>query len=135
MRMKDDRVRHAARFAMSVDVEDYFQVWAFSGVIDKKRWDGFSPRVDQATRACLDLFSRTGAKATFFTLGWVAERFPALVRDIVAEGHEIASHGYDHAKAFDQTRDEFASDIVRTKAILEDIAGVEVRGYRAPGFS
>ncbi|MGE0408149.1 MAG: XrtA system polysaccharide deacetylase [Amphiplicatus sp.] len=122
-------------FAMSVDVEDYFQVWAFSGVIDRARWDGFAPRVADATRRVLDLFDGPGAKATFFTLGWIAERTPSLIRDIVARGHELASHGYDHRKVFDQTREEFREDAGRTKKLLEDIAGVEIAGYRAPGFS
>lgn len=123
------------RFAMSVDVEDYFQVWAFSKVIDRESWDGFAPRVEAATLATLDLLEKHGAKATFFTLGWVAARFPGLIREIVAQGHELGSHGYDHVKVCDQTREAFRSDAAKTKALLEDIAGVEVRGYRAPGFS
>jgi polysaccharide deacetylase family protein (PEP-CTERM system associated) len=120
---------------MSVDVEDYFQVWAFSKVIDRKSWDGFPLRVEASTRKALDLFEAHGARATFFTLGWVGERAPALIREIVARGHEIASHGYDHAKAFDQTEAEFREDAGRAKKLLEDVAGVEVVGYRAPGFS
>lgn len=123
------------RLAMSVDVEDYFQVWAFSGVIDRQSWDGFAPRVEMATRKVVDLLGRRGAKATFFSLGWVAERFPSLIRDIVAEGHELASHGYAHAKVFDLSPEAFREDVARTKALLEDIAGVEVVGFRAPGFS
>lgn len=124
-----------ARFAMSVDVEDYFQVWAFSDVIERKNWDGFAVRVGEMTRACLDMFDQRGVRATFFVLGWVAERDPALVREIVRRRHELASHGYDHAKPTTQTRDAFSEDIRRSKAILEDIAGVRVTGYRAPGFS
>lgn len=123
------------RFALSVDVEDYFQVWAFSDVIRREDWDSFPLRVETATRRALDLFDRHGAKATFFTLGWVAERAPSLIRDIAARGHEVASHGYDHAKAFDQTREAFREDVRRAKAILEDASGVRVTGYRAPGFS
>lgn len=123
------------RFALSVDVEDYFQVWAFSDVIRREEWEGFPLRVEAATRRALDLFDRRGAKATFFTLGWVAERAPGLIRDIAARGHEVASHGYDHAKVFDQTREAFREDARRAKAILEDAAGVAVTGYRAPGFS
>ncbi len=125
----------AARFAMSVDVEDYFQVWAFSDVIARASWDGFAPRVGDATRACLDLFDKRGASATFFVLGWVAERDPALVREIVSRGHELASHGYEHAKPTTQTPQEFREDVRRSKDILEDIAGVPVNGYRAAGFS
>ncbi|HOP20414.1 MAG TPA: DUF3473 domain-containing protein [Amphiplicatus sp.] len=135
MLLKMQPTESAPRFAMSIDVEDYFQVWAFSKVIDRASWDGFSPRVAAATRRALDLFDRTGTKATFFTLGWVAERHPELIRDIIGRGHELASHGYDHAKVFDQTLDGFREDAGRTKSLLEDIAGVEVIGYRAPGFS
>lgn len=131
----DGGAQTALRFAMSVDVEDYFQVWAFSRVIDRKSWDGFQLRVEYSTRRALDLFDRHNAKATFFTLGWVAERAPSLVREIVARGHEIASHGYDHAKVFDQSQPEFREDAGRAKKLIEDIAGVEVTGYRAPGFS
>ena len=123
------------RFALSVDVEDYFQVWAFSGVVSRASWDGFSSRVGDNTRRCLDLFDKHNAKATFFTLGWVAERDPELIRDIVARGHELASHGYDHTKVTEQTRDQFLADVTKTKALLEDLSGVEVRGYRAAGFS
>lgn len=127
--------RDAPSFAMSVDVEDYFQVWAFSRVIARKSWDGFPLRVEAGTRRALDLFDRHGVKATFFTLGWVAERAPGLVREIAARGHEIASHGYDHAKVFDQSPEEFREDAGRTKRLLEDLTGAEVTGYRAPGFS
>lgn len=123
------------RFALSVDVEDYFQVWAFSSVVKRVSWDGFSLRVGENTRRCLDLFDEHGAKATFFTLGWVAERDPDLIKEIVARGHELASHGYDHTKVSEQTRDQFLADVSKTKAILEDLSGVEVNGYRAAGFS
>ena len=123
------------RFAMSVDVEDYFQVWAFSDIIARDSWDGFDLRVGDSTRACLDLFDAHGAKATFFTLGWVAERDPELVREIVARGHELGSHGWDHTKADQQSPEEFRADVRKTKAALEDIGGVEVKGYRAAGFS
>lgn len=132
----DEKPLKAARgFAMSVDVEDYFQVWALSSVIRREDWDGYSLRIEGATRRVLDLFDRCGAKATFFTLGWIAERTPALIREIAARGHEIASHGYEHAKVFNQTPDEFKSDIVRTKRILEDLSGTIVIGFRAAGFS
>lgn len=124
-----------ARFAMSVDVEDYFQVWAFSDVISRASWDGFALRVGDATRACLDMFDRRNARATFFILGWVAERDPALVREIAARGHELASHGLEHIKVTDQHRGEFREDARRSKMLLEDIAGAPVIGYRAAGFS
>lgn len=123
------------RFAMSVDVEDYFQVWAFSDVVDRAKWDAFTPRVEVATGKTLDLLDRAGAMATFFALGWVGERFPKLMREIVARGHELASHGYDHAKVYDQSRAEFREDARRTKILLEDLVGAPVRGYRAAGFS
>ncbi len=125
----------APKFAMSVDVEDYFQVWAFSDVIHRRSWDGFDCRFERATARILDLFDEKGVSATFFTLGWVAERAPGLIREIVARGHELASHGYDHAKVFDQGEEEFRVDAGRAKKILEDVAGVRVAGYRAPGFS
>lgn len=123
------------RNAMSVDVEDYYQVWALSFAIKREDWDAIPPRVEEATRTVLDLFDRTGAKGTFFTLGCVAERHPDLIRDIVARGHELGSHGWDHKKVFDLDREAFLEDTVRTKNTLEDIAGVEARGYRAAGFS
>lgn len=125
----------SARYAMSVDIEDYFQVWAFSGVIDRERWDSFPLRAEDNTRRLLDLFDERGAKATFFTLGWVAERAPALMREIAARGHEVASHGYDHKKVFDQSPDEFRADLLKTKRILEETSGAPVRGFRAAGFS
>lgn len=135
-RAVDDKPQEGAkRFAMSVDVEDYFQVWALSSVIRRNEWDGFSLRVGDATRRVLELFDRRKAKATFFMLGWIAERAPSLARDIVSRGHELASHGYDHTKVFDQTPDEFRADLIKTKRILEDAAGVAVRGFRAAGFS
>lgn len=137
--MTDEQTTSSAiaerRFAMSVDVEDYFQVWAFSGVIKRASWDGFAFRAGDSTRRCLDLFDRHNTKATFFTLGWIAERDPSLVREIVARGHELASHGYDHTKVSAQTRAEFLADVKKTKALLEDISGADVKGYRAAGFS
>lgn len=135
-RSADDKPREGARrFAMSIDVEDYFQVWALSSVIRRADWDGYALRVDDATRRVLDLLDRRQAKATFFTLGWVAERAPKLVREIVARGHELGSHGYDHVKVFDQSPDEFRADLAMTKRILEDAGGVAVNGFRAAGFS
>ena len=120
---------------LSVDVEDWFQVGAFERVIDKADWDTLSPRVERNTDAVLALFAETGVKATFFTLGWVAHRYPALIRRIVDGGHEIASHGWDHQRVFSMTPDQFCADIARARAALEDAAGVAVTGYRAPSFS
>ena len=121
--------------ALTVDVEDYFQVEAFAGVIPRADWDRLPHRVERNTSRLLDLFAETGTKATFFTLGWVAERHPGLVRRMVAEGHEVASHGFEHRRADRQTRDEFRADIVRTKRLLEDVGGAPVNGYRAATFS
>lgn len=121
--------------AMSVDVEDYFQVAAFDRYIDPMQWDELPHRVDNNTRRILDLFERYDVKSTFFVLGWVAERYPQLVKDIVSQGHELASHGYGHQKATSQSVEEFRADIVKAKQILEDIGGVRVKGYRAPSYS
>jgi polysaccharide deacetylase family protein (PEP-CTERM system associated) len=121
--------------ALSVDVEDYFQVSALAPIIDRASWSQRECRVVRNVERLLDLFSERGAHATFFTLGWVAERYPELVRRIVAEGHELASHGYDHLRASDQSRSEFELDIRRSKSLLEDVGGRPVRGYRAPSFS
>jgi polysaccharide deacetylase family protein (PEP-CTERM system associated) len=121
--------------ALSVDVEDYFQVSALAPHIARSDWDRMPCRVEHNVETILGLLAETGSLATFFTLGWVAERYPAMVRRIVAAGHELASHGYSHQRATDQTRDEFAQDIRRAKALLQDLGGVEVKGYRAPSFS
>ena len=121
--------------AMSVDVEDYFQVQAFAGLIDPSSWDGFPRRVQENTERVLQAFDRAGVKATFFTLGWVAERHPALVRRIVDAGHELASHGHGHALVHTLTPAQFRNDLVRAKGMLEQAGGAEVQGYRAPTFS
>ena len=121
--------------AMTVDVEDYFQVQAFGHCINRKDWDAFPRRVDLNTNRVLDQFAAAGVKATFFTLGWVAERFPALIRRIVDDGHELASHGWDHTRADRQDPETFRLDVRRTKALLEDASGVKVTGYRAATFS
>jgi polysaccharide deacetylase family protein (PEP-CTERM system associated) len=123
------------RNAMTVDVEDYFQVQAFAHCIDRKDWDAFPHRVDLNTNRILDQFATHDVKATFFTLGWVAERFPTLIRRIVADGHELASHGWDHTRVDRQDPETFRADIRRTRALLEDTAGVRVAGYRAATFS
>jgi polysaccharide deacetylase family protein (PEP-CTERM system associated) len=120
---------------LSVDVEDWFQVGAFEGVIDKADWDSLLPRVERNTDAVLALFAESGVHATFFTLGWVAHRYPALIRRIVEGGHEIASHGWDHQRVFTMTPDQFCADIARARAALEDAAGIGITGYRAPSFS
>jgi len=121
--------------AMSVDVEEHFQVQAMERTVKRQEWDRRTSRVAVSTNRILDLFAAHDAKATFFTLGWVAERHPGLVRRIVAEGHELASHGYEHGRVDCQTPAEFRADISRTKAVLEDLGGVPVKGYRAPTFS
>ena len=123
------------RNALSVDVEDWFQVGAFEKVIDKADWPRLQSRVARNTDAVLDLFDRAKVKATFFTLGWVAERAPEQMRRIVAEGHEIASHGWDHDRVFTLTPDQFRADLRRAKVAIEDAAGQAVTGYRAPSFS
>jgi polysaccharide deacetylase family protein (PEP-CTERM system associated) len=120
---------------LSVDIEDWFQVGAFENSIGRGDWDGLELRVEANTRRVMALFDRAGVKGTFFTLGWVAERVPALIRDIVADGHELASHGYDHKRVFQMSRAEFAADLAKAQAILEDIGGVAISGYRAPSFS
>ena len=121
--------------ALTIDVEDYFQVSAFAAHIARVSWNTRECRVERNVGRILEMLSSKQTKATFFTLGWIAERYPALVRRIVQEGHELASHGYGHERAGDLTEESFFEDIQRAKSILEDISGVEVRGYRAPSFS
>jgi polysaccharide deacetylase family protein (PEP-CTERM system associated) len=123
------------RNGLSVDVEEWFQVGAFERVIDKADWDGLDSRVAYNTGKVLDLFGETGVKATFFTLGWVAERNPALIRRIADEGHEVASHGWDHDRVFTMTAEAFRADLKRARIALEDASGQRVIGYRAPSFS
>ena len=121
--------------ALTVDVEDYFQVAAFETNIRRDQWASIPCRVEDNTNRVLDLFAEQGAKGTFFVLGWVAERHPRLVRRIAAEGHELASHGYDHVRIHEFDREQLREDLLRTRGILEGIAGVEVIGYRAPSYS
>ena len=121
--------------ALSVDVEDYFQVSSFEPYVARDDWDRLPLRVRDNTVRLLEMFERSGARATFFTLGWVAEKEPALVRDIVAAGHEIASHGWSHRRVTSQRPEEFRADVRRTRALLEDIAGTPVVGYRAASYS
>ena len=120
---------------LSVDVEDWFQVGAFEGVIDRGNWDGLSDRVERNCAAILDMFAAADVKATFFTLGWVAQRHGSLMRQIVDAGHELASHGWDHERVFRLDRHSFAADLERSRKVLEDAAGVRITGYRAPSFS
>jgi polysaccharide deacetylase family protein (PEP-CTERM system associated) len=121
--------------ALTVDVEDFFQVQAFAGTIPRSTWDDLPRRVEANTERLLELFARSQVVGTFFTLGWVAERHPALIRRIVAAGHELASHGHGHQRVFELSPEAFRADIVRAKGVLEDAGGVAVAGYRAPTFS
>jgi len=121
--------------AMTVDVEDYFQVQALSGRIARAEWESIPARVEANTDTILALFDETRVHATFFTLGWIAQRHPALVRRIVEGGHELASHGWDHTRADAQNPAEFRADVGRARRLLEDVGGVPVRGYRAATFS
>jgi len=120
---------------LSVDVEAWFQVGAFEGVIDRDSWDSLSDRVERNVSRILDLFAACDVRGTFFTLGWVAQRHGPLLRRIVADGHELASHGWDHGRVFSLGREAFARDVERARKVLEDAAGVAVTGYRAPSFS
>lgn len=121
--------------ALTVDVEDYFHVSAFSKHIDRNHWDRYSCRVEANTRALLEMFERAGVRATFFVLGWVTERYPGLVREIVAGGHEIACHGYSHELVYRQTPAVFRDESRRSKDMLENITQRPVRGYRAASYS
>jgi polysaccharide deacetylase family protein (PEP-CTERM system associated) len=123
------------RNALSVDVEDWFQVGAFETVISRDDWAALECRVERNTDAVLQLFADAGVNATFFTLGWVGERYPALMRRIADAGHEISSHGYGHDRVFTLTPEQFAADLHKTRNILEDASGQAVAGYRAPSFS
>lgn len=131
LRKADNRVLNA----MTVDVEEYFQVEALSRAVPRRDWDAIPPRVEIGVDRLLELFARHRVKATFFVLGWIAERHPAMIRRIVASGHELASHGVQHDRADRQTRAEFRADVRRSKKLLEDLGGVAVKGYRAATFS
>jgi polysaccharide deacetylase family protein (PEP-CTERM system associated) len=121
--------------ALTVDVEDYFQVEAFSKFIDRADWDRQECRVERNVDRILEIFEDAGVHGTFFTLGWIAERYPHMVRRIVADGHELASHGLMHHRADSQSDVEFLEDVTRAKHVLEDIGSVSVKGYRAASFS
>ena len=121
--------------ALTIDVEDYFQVSAFAPYIRRDEWEARECRVERNVGRMLDMLAEKNVHATFFTLGWIAERYPQLVRRIVDEGHELASHGYGHERASDLDRAAFTQDITRAKKLLEDLSGQPVLGYRAPSFS
>lgn len=121
--------------ALTIDVEDYFQVSAFASHIARSEWNTRECRVERNINCVLEMLANHDIKATFFTLGWIAERYPQLVRLIVAQGHELASHGYGHERASDQTEEAFFADIHLAKIILEDLSDMPVQGYRAPSFS
>jgi polysaccharide deacetylase family protein (PEP-CTERM system associated) len=123
------------RNALTVDVEDYFQVSAFAPHIARTAWDSMPCRVERNVDAILSILAEHDARATYFVLGWIAERYPEMVRRISREGHEIASHGYGHQRATEQSGDVFRQDVIRAKCLLEDITGSPVHGYRAPSFS
>jgi len=121
--------------AMTVDVEDYFQVSAFDPYISRDNWKNFAGRVEANTDRILQLFDDHKVTSTFFTLGWVADTYPALVRRIVEQGHDLASHGWDHRRVTSLSRNEFSIDVSKSKSVLEDVSGVEITGYRAPSYS
>jgi polysaccharide deacetylase family protein (PEP-CTERM system associated) len=121
--------------ALTIDVEDYFQVSALAPHFPRSEWERVPCRVERNVDLILELLAEHEASATFFTLGWIAERYPDLVKRIAQAGHEIASHGYAHERASNQTQDAFFADIMLAKCVLEDIAGAAVTGYRAPSFS
>jgi polysaccharide deacetylase family protein (PEP-CTERM system associated) len=121
--------------ALTVDVEDYYQVEAFADLIRREDWNQWESRVERNTRELLSVFDRAGVRATFFTLGWVAEKHPQLIREIAQAGHEIACHSYEHRLIYQQTPDGFQQDLRRARKILEDVTGQQVQGYRAPSYS
>jgi polysaccharide deacetylase family protein (PEP-CTERM system associated) len=129
--MPDDSIANA----LTIDVEDYFQVSALAPHIPRTEWNSRECRVERNVDRILEMLGRYRAKATFFTLGWIAERYPNVVRRIVENGHELASHGYGHERASDQSEQAFFADVQLAKVLLEDLSGMPVNGYRAPSFS
>jgi polysaccharide deacetylase family protein (PEP-CTERM system associated) len=129
------KIEHKPVNALTVDVEDYFQVEAFADVVRRDEWGSWQSRVERSTYRLLDLFARRNVRGTFFILGWVAERQPGLVREVAAAGHEIACHSYQHHPIHTQSPQEFRADVRRAKSLLEDITGGDVIGYRAPTYS
>jgi polysaccharide deacetylase family protein (PEP-CTERM system associated) len=123
------------RNALTVDLEDWFQVTNFETIVPRSEWDSCPSRVEDSTRRLLDLFERFSVHGTFFVLGWVAERFPGLVREVADRGHEIASHGYLHELVYTLDPERFAADVRRSVDVIESACGIRARGYRAPSFS
>jgi len=121
--------------ALTIDLEDYYHATAFEHIIDKRKWEDMESRIQQNLEKILSILDEYQVKATFFALGWVAERYPILIRTIVNEEHEVASHGYNHTMINHQSKGSFKEDIIKTKKILEDITGIKIKGYRAPSFS
>ncbi len=121
--------------ALTIDVEDYYHVSAFESVVRFEDWDRYESRVERNTHGILDILAASNVRATFFVLGWVAERYPGVVKAFLTEGHEVASHGYRHRLLYNMSREEFREDTQRSKGILEDLSGVPVVGYRAASYS
>lgn len=121
--------------AMTVDVEDYFHVSAFDGIVSRAGWDAFDSRVSRNTDRLLEIFARAGVRSTFFVLGWVADRYPSLIRRIAEQGHEVASHGYNHQLLYMLTPNQFREDVRSAKVAIENASGRAVIGYRAPSYS
>jgi len=135
MQVIEEAIQIPKKQALTVDVEDYFHVSAFESAIDKSDWSKLEQRVEAKTYQLLELFAQKQAKCTFFTLGWVAERCPNLIKAIVEQGHELASHGFSHQRATIMTPEQFRDDVRKSKHVLEDAAGQSIIGYRAPSFS
>ena len=125
----------AIRNALTVDVEDYFHVSAFANSVNQKDWDNYPLRVEENTHRLMGMFDEAQVKATFFVLGWVAEKKRSLINEISARGHEVACHGYSHQLIYNQTREVFREETIRSKSLLEDIVQAPVRGYRAASYS
>jgi polysaccharide deacetylase family protein (PEP-CTERM system associated) len=123
------------RNALTVDVEDYFHVTAFAEAIPQDRWDSYPARVDRNTKRLLEIFADESVQATFFVLGWVAQKFPRLVQEISRAGHRIGCHGYAHQLIYEGSDADFSRDVCRAKTLLEDLCGVAVKSYRAPSYS
>jgi polysaccharide deacetylase family protein (PEP-CTERM system associated) len=121
--------------ALTVDVEDYYQVESFADIVSRQDWARWESRIERNTYKLLEVFARHNAHGTFFILGWVAERHPRLAREILSAGHEIACHSYDHQFILNQRREDFRADVRRAKTLIEDITGAAVEGYRAPTYS